>query len=467
MGIGNGQNFGILEPVIFGEKVGWLLREKKKVGRDSKEVSVNDVLSGEDNQPIKEVYFYTVIPENIWRCLKCGAEIQSNRDGPPLECYQDQGGCGRKGTFEQITESINVDLWKIPEWEDIPPEKLDMKHVYEDTLSLVKRLLVFEKKIEYKIYTLWIFSTWKLEVWDAVGFPMFIGMPDSGKSRALRIIYELAYRAPKASGVKQAAIPRLCHYYNITLLIDEAHTKLNPRTESGAGLLEFIKDSYKRGSVYIVSDNNDQRKVVVTRNFGFKAFAGEKSFNPALLTRSFVFWMDKAEPEIAKLSYVEEELSRIRTALLNYKYKTDDPPDLGNDFELKGRVREIFESIIATGKHIGIPVEDVIEFAKKRSDKERDSLKDTVQYDILLEIKKAQEHPFSQDEIDRISIDTILNEIGWMTGDKTEDIKNKQRLGYILKNMGLVTKRTRQGRFIFYGDNEERLRQLFRRFFNE
>jgi len=149
---------------------------------------------------------------------------------------------------------------------------------------------------------------------------------------------------------------------------------------------------------------------------------------------------------------------------LNYKYKIDDPPDLGNDFVLKGRVREIFESIISTGMHIRIPVDDVIEFAKKRSDKEKDALKDTVQYDILLAIKDGQEHPFGEDEIDRIKTDTILTEISWLTGDGTEDRKNKQRLGYILKNMGLETKRTSEGRFIYYRDNEDRLKQLYRRF---
>lgn len=361
-------------------------------------------------------------------------------------------------------EEINPDLWKIPEWKDIPPEELDMKKLFEDTLSLIKKLVVFQKEIEYKIYVLWIFSTWKLEAWDTVGFPVFIGMPDSGKTRALRIIHKLAYRTLKASGTTQAVIPRLCHYYNITLLIDEAHAKLNPRTESGARLLEFVKDSYKKGAVYIVSDNNDQQKVIVTRNFGFKAFAGEKSFNPSLLTRSLPFWMDKAEPEIAKLSYVEEELGRIQTALLNYRFKTDNPPDLGNNFELRGRVREIFESIIATGKHIGIPVDDIIEYARNRVKEEFEALKDTPQYEILTILKKGEETPFSENEINRISTDTILIELGWFNENSKEALRNRQKLGYIFKDMGLKTKVEKDGRFLYYNENEDRLKQLYRRF---
>ena len=81
----------ILEPVIFEGKLGWLARDKKKVGRDLKEIDAKKVLSGEDNQPIQEIWEYKIIPENTWKCLKCGALIKSNREGkPPLECYEDQ-----------------------------------------------------------------------------------------------------------------------------------------------------------------------------------------------------------------------------------------------------------------------------------------------------------------------------------------------------------------------------------------
>lgn len=455
------KDFEVLEPVIDKEgREMWLIRLFEPV------ISQDDRPMAEKVQnprPVKKRAVYELQPPGLYQCLKCGAIIESGNNGrPPLECYKNQEGCGRKTHFERITDHINPDLWKLATWRDLPD--LNMTETYNAMLALIKSLIVFSKPIEYKIFTIWIISTWKLEAWDAVGFPAFIGIPDSGKSRALRIIHYLAYRAPKATGVKQAAIPRLCHYHSITLLIDEAHTKLNPKTESGAGLLDFIKDSYKRGSVYIACDNNDQKELVVTRNFGFKAFAGEKSFNPALLTRSLPFWMDKADPEIAKLSYAEKELSQIRTELLNYRIKTGNPPDLGNDFILKGRTREVFESIIATGCHIGIDVEDIIEYAQERDRKAQESLKDTEEYDILVAIKNAQEHPLSNEEIDSIHIDNILNDMEWLTSDKEQDNKARRRIGYILKDMGIERKRTREGRVVVFEDNMDRLKALYRRY---
>jgi len=121
----------ILEPVVFGGELGWLVKEKKKVGRELSEISARAVLSGEDNQPIQEIWKYTILPQNAWRCLKCGALIISSRkEKPPLECYENQGGCGRRPPsvlFGRVTGEINPDIWKIPEWRDIPIGELNMK----------------------------------------------------------------------------------------------------------------------------------------------------------------------------------------------------------------------------------------------------------------------------------------------------------------------------------------------------
>ncbi|MDD3492005.1 MAG: hypothetical protein PHU95_01175 [Candidatus Thermoplasmatota archaeon] len=457
-------DFEVLEPVLNGDTPMWLVRRWQKQGRIGQEVSKEGVQNAlKKNRPLKDVAVYEVRLPYLFQCLKCGAVIEGN-GSQPLECYRDQEGCGRRTAFLQITGGINPDLWRLPRWKDIPVDDLDIPQVYEDALELVKKALIFSSEIEYKIYVLWAFSTWKLEAWDAVGFPVFVGISDSGKSRALRVLHYLAYRASKSSGLTHAVIPRLCHYHNATLLIDEAHSKLNPRTEAGGQTLDFVKDSYKRGSVYHVCDKEDQSAIRTYRNFGFKAIAGERSFNPALVSRSLVFWMDKAEPEIAKLSYLEAELDGLRTHLLNYRLKTSDPPDLGNDFVLKGRTREIFESIIATGRHIGIDVEDVIEYAQERDKRAQESLKDTEQYDILVAIKKAQEQPLSNEEIDRIHIDSILNDLGWLTGEREPDNKARRRIGYILKDMGLERKRTREGRVVVFEDNMDRLKALYRRY---
>lgn len=447
---------GFLEPV-YNEKneLCWLSVTYKKNSTTPPDKPIDAVIK--EDKTLIDVPVFTLKQQGSWFCLKCGATIHSP-DGPPRICDESQGGCNRPSQFKPLTETINPDLWKIPHWKDID---IDKKQLYEDLLTLIKKLVVFSDDIEYQIYTLWIISTWKLESWDSVGFPVFIGIPDSGKSQALIVIHHLGYRSPKASGVKVAAIPRLCHYHNVTLLIDECHNKLNPKTEKGSDLIDFCKDSYKRGSVYITCDNNDQKKTIITRNFGFKAFAGEKTFNAALLTRGFIFWMEKATPEIAKLSYVEQELNDLQTRLLNYRIKTNHPPDLGNDFILKGRTREIFESIIATAMHIGIPTAQLIEYAKDKDRKEEEALKQTSHYEILAIIKDFEDNPYKIQQPDRIGLDEITRELGW-----EDNIDSKKKLGWSIKNLGLMTKKIDKQRYIFFeeADNAKRLKQLYKRF---
>lgn len=443
----------IPEPVFSNEgKLCWIVKKTEKKSISDLKKPITELIK--ENLPLIDIITFELKPSSLWKCKRCGAEIEFT-NGIPTDCT----ACNRQSTFQQITKEINPDLWKIPIWKDI--KDLDMKTTYKNMLDLIKNLIVFSDEIEYKIYALWIISTWKLESWSTVGFPCFIGLSNSGKSQALRLIHYLGYRAPKASGVTMAAIPRLCHYHNVTLLIDEAHNKLNPENETGAGLLDFIKDSYKRDSIYITCDNNDQEKVIVTKNFGFKAFAGEKTFNTGLLTRGIIFWMMKANPEIAKFEYVEDELKTVQTELLNYRLKTDNTPDLGNDFPLKGRTREIFESIIATAKHIGIPYDDILNYAKERDKKEDEELKASLHGEILSIIKECEEDPSKTDASDRIGLPEILQKLDW------DPIKeNSQKLGYHLKNMGLTTKKIDRIRYIFLQEpeNAKRLKLLYRRY---
>jgi hypothetical protein len=400
---------------------------------------------------------------DLWRCNKCHS-TQKSINSKPKQCTSWKGKCNSK-SFTKITGHINPLLWLLPIW--IVFSKFDMKDTYDQLLALIKKLVIFPQEIDYKIYTLWIISTWKLEQWETVAFLVFLGIPNSGKSRALRIISQLAYRAIKASGVTSVVIPRLCHYFNITLLIDEAQNKLHPRRSGGSELIDFLKDSYKVGSTYITCDSEDQSKVVVTKNFGFKAFAGEKSFNPGFLSRSITFWMEREEPEIAKLSYVKKELQSIQSKLLYYRFMCDNPPDLGSHFSLKGRTREIYESIISTAQHIGIDVDDVIEHALEREKKEADELKDSTQYDILVIINNYDGKKSDPDGEDgSIRLIYLLRELRWESGIASDDRKALQHLGYLIKNMGLQRKRTRIGRVIPLTEepNITRLNRLNRRY---
>ena len=446
------------EPVLVDNEPQWLMVTHELVSTSSLGQPILEIIK--ENKPLVPSPVFDLKLPGLWQCGKCGAII-------PLNDHKHCTECDRESFFKPVTEMIMTDLWELPKWEDLPD--LDMKQVYNDIYDLTKKLVIFQSDIEVKIFVLWLISTWKNGVWDVVGFPVFVGLRNSGKTTALMLLYHLCHRAVETSGITFKALPRLTHYYNVTLLIDEAHNKLRTDTEAGAGLTDFVKASYKKGSKYVTCDVDDQKGLVVIRNFGAKAFAAEKTFDPAILDRALVFWMDKGEPEIPKLAYVEDQLNQTKTKLLNYRYKTDNPPDLGKNFILKGRTREIYESIISTGMHIQIDTQDIIDHATQREKLIEQELQESIECQILRIIKEHEEKPIEEwdSNIENIPLSEIIKKLEWNEDDPKEKKKNYQRLGYILKNMGLQTRRTTEGQRTLQTtttENETRLKRLYKRY---
>jgi len=443
----------VTEPVITekGERKWLKITEKKYYPAEPRPVKE---MIEEPREPETKTEFELKEP-CLWQCARCGCVIKSNPE-PPIECFKEQGGCGRTTKFRMITKPIN-EIWKLPIWKD---EEVDGFGLYQDIYELIKQLVIFPREMHYKVITLWIISTWKRECFDSVGFPVFRGIIGSGKTRALNIIAELGYRVVSASSATFPAIATLSHYHNVTLTIDEADNRLQPKYEKGSELLDFVKQSYKRGSKYVISDVDHVGEVIARNNFGFKAFAGEKSFNPALVSRGIDIFMEKGDPPVPKMKYMEIDFEKIRTQLLNYKYKTDDPPDLGEGFILKGRLREVYESIIRTAMHIGQTTDDIIEFALEVEKEEQEEMRASIQHDILLVIKGHSENQTLDDAPEQIFVKDIVDGIGWSGENRAT-----QKLGYILKNMGLKKVRRMNGTVILLtGSNSKRLGYLYRRY---
>lgn len=463
-------NTEILEPVLDDDgKPVWLSVKREFIsdGRDIKEIIKKD-------EKLKVKKIFEIKQQGIWQCQKCGCLIQSNPD-PPMECYEEQGGCGRTPSFKAITKIINADLWKLPYWVDIQKENLDFKKTYNEIIKIMKKLLVLPEEMHYKIISLWIISTWKSGYWNTVAFPIFRGEYNTGKTTALDFICELGYRMIHSAGTTFPAMVRATHFHNAGLCIDEASDRLNPKYETGREMLNFVKPSYRKGSLYTIADRENPEEMICYKNFGFKAFAGEKNFDPALLSRSIDILMQEEIPEIPNIKYVQEELDEIQIQLLNYRYKTDEPPDLGIDFCLKGRLREIFESIIATGKHIGIDVEDVKDFALNIKKEREEELQDTLEFDILSAIEKLSNIDTQSkitgetDAPEDLEYKSILKEMF----PKYDDMENEQRkqkaasLGYSIKNrLHLKKKRMGKGTVLILNDkkNQKRLNYLYKKY---
>lgn len=431
----------VSEPVYF--KNSDLLKEKW--------LNVQIKSDGEE----KELEF-TLLEPNVWRCKRCGFNVNSKEK--PKFCPE----CNKKVDFEQLTDSFDnpKNLWCVPIWEDI---EVDMFEVYDDIMKILKKTIKFVEEIHYKLFALWIIATYKHPTWETIPYFNFKGLPASGKTRAMEVAKLLAYRAVLVSAITFTAVVRINHHFNATLLIDEIDTKVDQRTELGRMYTDFLKSGYKKGSLYVSSDLNDQSKVLYYKNYGPKILTGEKGINnEALLSRTLVFDMHQDVPDVFDLCEVEKDCEKIRTKLINYRYKTDNPKHLQYEVPLKARYREIFDCLIRTAEHIGQKSDDLLEYAKKQEQRIVDEMQGTVEYDVLVSIFNRSCQG-TLDAVEGIKTSEILEDLGWLEENKR---KNSIKLGYILKNLGLRTKRRKDGMWLFTSeaDNERQLRYLLRRY---
>lgn len=457
------------EPVRNNDTPKWLnVTQKQSIPlQDGKNLRERiEKTNEEPPEPVWHINF-KVKEQNLFSCNKCGAIRQY--DEKPMNCND----CERPSTFKQITKAINPDFWKLPYWEDIPAEKIDMKVVYEDIYALLKRCVTFAEEIQYEIFALWIIASWKVECFDTVPFLIFRGLIETGKTRCLDLIQEMGYRMMHTSGVTFPAMCRATHFWNAGVLIDEIDSKVNTKHDEGRKLMEFLKPSYRRGSVYSVADKDDQTQILVYRNYGFKAFAGEKGgYDQAIFSRSIDFQMEQVYPDVPELKYVKAEMDRLQTYLLNYRYKYHEPPDLPFEFVLRGRDREIFSCIIRTAEHIGLNSQHIIDYAQRRRKEIVEDLQETDEFLILKAVHKLSGVDTQSkitgdvDAPERINFRDIAMECGW--AEDSDLMKKKtMRISYIFrKKFMLKTKRYTEGNSLILNDdrNQRKLNSLFRRY---
>jgi hypothetical protein len=357
-----------------------------------------------------------------------------------------------KGSLRNPVENEDSDfIWNMYPIPTYRPE-LGIVKLYGNVDDITKQLLVFPDAVTHKIFNLWTISTWDIKNYATIGFLSFVGLPDSGKTRFLELLHELAYRGVLCQ-TTEVAIPRISHKYQATLLIDEIH-KLG--TDERNFLVRFLKPSYRIGSVYIKCDKDNDTGIVALRNFGFKAFAGEKSFkDDALDSRCINIRPDKEVPKVKEISYLQKEIDSARSQLLNYKVATKEYTNLGNEYTLNGRIREIYNPLLITALNLGIDTKDILEHANKKNERNQSNMEETDEYAIIDYLVRAVTH----------TTEVFTHELCTHVGCDY-NISNAMRLRNMLKDMDIEFKGTGITRYIPLNDKNVRVIRKYQKRFN-
>jgi len=416
-----------------------------------------------------------------WKCARCDSishvPVIGNKIVRPFECFNDT--CGRKGPFTPLfPEHLTKPIWRLP----LAPIECSSLEVYNDVYNFCREYLVIREE-EYHIMTLWIMASWLVDDFQTCPYLCAIAPKSSGKTQMLNVLNELAYRAVMTISVTAASLFRAIELWHITLLIDEAEFQVKQETEAGQALYGCLNGGYKRGSYAIRTEGDASNRIPTTYEvFGFKAIATTRLFHPTLESRSIIINMAQGMPD--KILIDEGHAGIIRAKLLFWRFETLGKLPLFFPKSNNGRLIEMFIPLFTVaqifkgseGIKKQISYEDLegilinkiddMESGRKEEEHESDEAKVIGAINSLSIIIPGDTR--SDSDRDTINIKDVVEYLGWVDGgtSSTDAMKVYQKVGRILKIVGIKTRHTKKGKVIEYlePDVREVLLKLNKRF---
>lgn len=428
-------------------------------------------------QPSKDGAGLIDVRIGAFKCQRCGDETYIPQTNgkliEPFECQNDD--CGRKGPFKPLFPTeLNKPVWKLP----FAALECSAVGVYEDIYNYIQEYLVLKPE-EYHLMTLWIMASYLVDDFKTVPYLLFIAPKESGKSQAMRILSQLAYRAFLAASVTPSALFRAIELWKVTLLIDEAEYQVKNDTESGQALYQVLNMGYKRDS-YALRVEGENRIPASFDVFGFKAIASTKIFLATLESRSIIINMSQGKPP--KIIIDEQRADIIRSELLYFRFSSLNKLPITQPESTSGRIIEIMTPLFTVAQIFkglnGIKTkisfdeitkilnEQVENMQTSRADEEHESYEA-----IILDAIEKLKNDNKREEPETIRIREIAQRLNWID-DRDPDISKQTtreatiKIGNILKAMGIKTHRTGKGVVIQHNKIEiaERIEEMTKRY---
>jgi len=151
---------------------------------------------------------------------------------------------------------------------------LSYEELFDSLLGLSKKVVYFENESDYLFFVAKIILSWIQEISDSMPFLRFLQQYRTGKTTALTFLYYFMYRALLTATVTPAVIPRLAHYHNASLLLDETKAYLTEDSEDD--ILSILRARYKRGATYTKARQGSESDTLSLEVFGCTVISGRE-----------------------------------------------------------------------------------------------------------------------------------------------------------------------------------------------
>lgn len=316
-----------------------------------------------------------------------------------------------------------------------------------------------------KIDSYYVLLTWLYDDFSELPYLRRIGDFGSGKTRFLRVMGAVCYKAIFASGgTSVAALFHIIDKVKGTLILDEADFRFSDERSDIAKILN--NGNAKGFPILRVAQNKDGQFSPISYDvFCPKIIAARNHYSDAALESRFITETSRVQKIRADIPTTlpdsfESEALVVRNKLLAYRFamssKVAGTVPAGID-QLEGRIRQIFDPLL----RLAINAEDrktILSYAQNMSDQIQTERAMSVEAQVLTCIKTLQAERMT------LSVKAITSEFFIQFSDFHDRRITAKWIGSIVrKKLSLSTERTKDGYVLCSGQND-RLNRYFERY---
>lgn len=310
-------------------------------------------------------------------------------DQPTFICYDKFASV----VFGNRLYAMNNSIRYMPLYNDIVRRKIVLLPTdaaeYGDISTLLQVIQTFiHKYVDLTQFgevlsSYYVLLSWVYDNFETIPYLRFLGDYGNGKTRALKVIGSLCYKALFAGGsITPSPIFRLIEQLHGTLVIDEADFT---QSDHAAEIVKILNCGYTKGLPVIRTEGDKKREPKAFDVFGPKIIATRKQFDDLALESRCLTEVMKGNPRLdiplQLPKTFEEEATQIRNMLLMFRFRYYGAIELDDKLRIDGVEPRI--------NQITMPILAILE-----DEQEREKLRIyIIEYDKALKTRRSDELP--------------------------------------------------------------------------